>query len=122
VVISQVWEEIRRFMWNYVGIVRTTKRLERALRRVQLLQDEIQEQYWDFRVTPDMLELRNIGAVAEQVIRSALARTESRGLHYTLDHPALDDANWKRDTLIRRDGYSRAAGTFKPAVSAPGRP
>ena len=87
VVIKQNWTEIRRFMWNYVGIVRTTKRLQRAQSRIKLMTEEVSDYYGHFRVTPDLIELRNLLQTADLIVRSALHRHESRGLHYTLDFP-----------------------------------
>ncbi len=101
VVVTQLWEEIRRFMWNFVGIVRTHRRLARAQRRIALVQEEIDRYYWDFRVTADLVELRNLASVAELVVECALRRRESRGLHATLDFPAPDD-RFLRDTVLQR--------------------
>ncbi len=102
IMVSHNWDEIRRLMWNYVGIVRSNKRLDRAQRRIDIIQGEIHTYYWDFRIDSGLIELRNIATVAELIVKCALYRHESRGLHYSIDYPNRDDVQWKKDTLIRR--------------------
>jgi L-aspartate oxidase len=105
VIIQHNWHELRLFMWDYVGIVRTDKRLERAMRRIKLLEQEITEYYSHFRVSNNLLELRNLVTVAELIVRCAMARKESRGLHFNLDHPG-QMSNPKPTVLVPRKQLS----------------
>jgi len=103
-VVSQNWDEIRRLMWNYVSIVRSDRRLERAARRIELIREEIRDYYWNVAISGDLVELRNIALVAHLIIECARRRPESRGLHFNIDHPN-HDARLARDTVVvRGDG------------------
>jgi L-aspartate oxidase len=117
VVVTHNWDELRRTMWNYVGIVRSDARLRRAARRITLLQEEIREYYWKHLVTRDLLELRNIATVAQLIVECASARRESRGLHTTIDYPK-SDARLVADTVVKRGvpAYLRheASGSIPP--------
>ena len=101
VVIYHNWREIRQLMWDYVGIVRTTKRLKRAASRLAALSEEVRDYYWNYKMTCDLIELRNLVLVASLIVDSALARHESRGLHFTLDYPETDLSAPPSDTLLR---------------------
>jgi len=101
VIVKQNWDEIRHLMWNYVGIVRTDKRLARAERRLDNLVGEIQEYYWGYLVTRDIVELRNLADVARLIVACAQERKESRGLHYTLSWPGADPSSVRDTVLVR---------------------
>jgi L-aspartate oxidase len=103
VLISHNWDQIRRLMWNYVGIVRSEKRLDLVRKRMQPILAEVAQHFCDYLLTPDLIELRNIALVAELIVKSAMIRKESRGLHYMVEYPARDDVNWKKNTVLQKN-------------------
>ena len=113
VIVSYLWEEVRRVMWNLVGIVRSEKRLSLAKTRLRNITAEIRDYYWKYRVTKDLLELRNIVQVAELITISAASRRESRGLHTNSDYPERDDQHWRRDTVLETLSPSTAENQLK---------
>src|SRR5262249_11679198 len=115
VVVTQNWDEIRRFMWNYVGIVRSDRRLARARQRIAVLQEEIRQYYWHVLLPSDLPELRNIATGPRSIIACPQHRRESRGLHYTIDHPE-PDPRWRVDTVVRRG--ANGAPVLEPASGA----
>jgi L-aspartate oxidase len=117
VLISHDLGEIQRLMWDYVGIVRSDERLNRAGRRIRLIAEEIETFYKRTKITPALLHLRNLSCVACMIIRFALFRKESRGLHYTTDYPERDDAHWQGNTVIREDGITLSPIEGLPAIS-----
>lgn len=98
--LSHTWDEIRRLMWHYVGIVRSDKRLQRAIDRISAIRTELDQYYWEYHVTSEVIEVRNLAQVAWLTIRCAMARKESRGIHYNIDFPDRDDVFYKKDTVI----------------------
>lgn len=110
VLVSHNWDQIRRLMWNYVGIVRTEKRLALVQERLRVIAGEVNQHYRDYILTPDLIELRNIAQVAELIVRCACIRKESRGLHYLVDFPQPDDVHWKKDTIIQRSDSEPCQG------------
>ena len=110
VLVSHNWDQIRRLMWNYVGIVRTEKRLALVQERLRVIAGEVNQHYRDYILTPDLIELRNIAQVAELIVRCACIRKESRGLHYLVDFPLPDDAHWKKDTILQRQDGEAGLG------------
>ena len=102
VLISHNWDQIRRLMWNYVGIVRSEMRLRLMQNRLAPILAEVRQHFLSYLLTPDLVELRNIALIADLIVQSALSRKESRGLHYIVEYPEQDDVHWKKDTVLQK--------------------